>query len=1231
MFELILPRSSPNLQQNHTTPASKSSLQSLDLVCPMSSRLRSMYPRLGPCKTTMMKILWSRALFTCPFADPKTFSTKSHVAFDNLLHPTSPSNTLWEDNLKHQHLLLEQLQKQLHWKSTPATPNLTTGPKPSELYGKFTWKIEKFSQTGKKELKSDIFEVGCYKWYILIYPQGCDVCNHLSLFLCVANHDKLNPGWGHFAQFTIAVVNNDPKKSNHWNFSDTLHRFWKKEHDWGWKKFMELSKVQDGFIVGDTLEIRAQVQVVREKTNRPFRCLDRQYRRELVRVYLTNVEQICRRFVEERRGKLGKLMEDKLRWSSFGAFWQGIDQNARWCMSREKMDVILRVLVKHFFMEKEVTSTLVMDSLFGGLKVLESESGCKKERVASLDSLETAFPIVHIEDDMFVLSGDVLLLLSKAAVVPLPPKEEKGPQNRTKDGCSGEDFSKDSIERDERRLIELGRRTLEIFVLAHIFSKKIEVAYQEAVALKRQEELIREEEADQAENELKAKRRAAEKEKRSKKKLNKQRRNNHKGKDKGKSGKCEVVVEKKCQSIPSDEKPEEELTKNQDHCVPIVVEALRRVSDASDTGDDAGDRFQLDLEDRDASPVSWDTDTSEAQPPAETCSSGMCRLEQNGQTDKNPSLNDDSSSTCSTDSTPSVVTNGPYKRNLLLTSKSQMSPSGGKNQERKETCKQVKRPLEMDNQLNDPGMITGQQNDSTGSWQLPKPALKAVYRNQKSERNLAKKDEVLLLTRLVVKDNAKVDKASTASFQASPSPTRNMPSIVHPKSVSVGVAVSSSVKEVSANSSQNMVKQPHQTAVVPKPGPQKTTVSNPVNVQKECATNQVPVMSRPLSAFVVPGPRPPAPLAFAVQTPLLPKSAIVAGQMGAEPQVPTHGYVPPSYKNAITGKAYDTTVKNSSSSCSSVANSSLECSSTPALVLSPPNSLTVDDGLVRSGFRFGSVTPEVLLSPESSEGPRVNAGCIPFHFSLLSNSQKLNPVGSGSSGSCISELSSSHLGYDGSKTSVDEFPRVGPAVELSASGSAQQAQRASLDEFPHLDIINSLFDDEQVTDKAAKGNSINGYSHPMDRQFSLLSEMDAFSEIDPTINDCGFELPMTYHDDEYFPFCGSIDSVIGGPSDVGLEAAYSIYANGHMDGLLQSQWSGGLSSDLCYPDMYPYHMPEYPGLVGVNGFPGQFLAWQKHGHVPKYSAHKHAIKILELQKPKTKALQQNQNNAKFPS
>ena len=75
-------------------------------------------------------------------------------------------------------------------------------------------------------------------------------------------------------------MNKDPKKSKYsgtaltmpnapWHIcspcslsADTLHRFCKKEHDWGWKKFMELSKVLDGFTVADTLVIKAQVQVI---------------------------------------------------------------------------------------------------------------------------------------------------------------------------------------------------------------------------------------------------------------------------------------------------------------------------------------------------------------------------------------------------------------------------------------------------------------------------------------------------------------------------------------------------------------------------------------------------------------------------------------------------------------------------------------------------------------------------------------------------------------------------------------------------------------------------------------------------------------------------------------------------------------------------------------------------------------------------------------------------------
>ncbi|OEL30864.1 MATH domain-containing protein [Dichanthelium oligosanthes] len=306
------------------------------------------------------------------------------------------------------------------------------GPKPSELFGRYTWRIENFSKEKKREMKSEPFEAGGYKWYILVYPQGCDVSNHLSLFLCVANHDKLLPGWSHFAQFTIAVGNVDPKKMK---YSDTLHRFWKKEHDWGWKKFMELSKIQDGFLVDDVLEIIAQVQ-----------------------------------------------------------------------MSAKK----------------------------GSTKVADLE--------------ELPAPMVHIDMDMFVLAGDVIPLIKRAALEPLPcqplaPKDDKTSQSRMKDGTAGEVY-KVSMEREERRLTELGQKILETFVLSHIFGG-IEVAYQEAVALKRQEELIREEEeAGLLENQMKGKRGggANEKDKRAKKKQAKQKKNNRKVKDKERDEKCEVKI-----------------------------------------------------------------------------------------------------------------------------------------------------------------------------------------------------------------------------------------------------------------------------------------------------------------------------------------------------------------------------------------------------------------------------------------------------------------------------------------------------------------------------------------------------------------------------------------------------------------------------------------------------------------------------------------------------------------
>ncbi|OVA01466.1 MATH [Macleaya cordata] len=1024
------------------------------------------------------------------------------------------------------------------------------GAKPSELYGKFTWKIENFSQISKRELRSNAFEVGGYKWYILIYPQGCDVCNHLSLFLCVANHDKLLPGWSHFAQFTIAVVNKDPKKSK---YSDTLHRFWKKEHDWGWKKFMELSKVLDGFIVADTLVIKAQVQVIREKVDRPFRCLDCQYRRELVRVYLTNVEQICRRFVEESRSKLGKLIEDRLRWTSFSAFWSGIDQNARRHMSREKTDVILKIVVKHFFIEKEVTSTLVMDSLYSGLKALECQSKSKKGRGKLLETEGTPAltPLVRVEKDLFVLVDDVLLLLERAALEPLPPKDEKGPQNRTKDGNSGEDFNKDSVERDERRLTELGRRTVEIFVLAHIYSTRIEVAYQEAVALRRQEELIREEEeAWQAESEQKAKRGAAEKEKRAKKKQSKHRRSSRKRKDKGGDEKSVVSVQDKQQKqdSPTEKKTTEDFSTQWTLSNLERPDTLEDVTDVSDAGDDVAEVLlpELEVENRDASPANWDADTSEVHPSTEASSSISGVPVQNGLDEKkNASVMDDSSSTCSTDSLPSVKMTRSNRRNSLPNGKSLQSPSRGNTRRGKDKSDQTGSAWKTDNQPAEPVTVTEHLDDATGSCRTAPPESQADVLSLKDqiqclEQHLVGKEvEVFSLQKkLNVKDQVEVKGPSkqrmlAESFSSPSSPTKSPPS-VQPKQVikSTIQAEPVQVRESSSNSpkqTENAVSlripSPKLPAISKLEAQKPTTPLKPTVMLIEKPTgNQVSAMSRPSSAPLFPAPRPsPAIVSVSQTSPVLVRSVSAAGRLDNGSPA-TQSYVPQPYRNAIIGKNIGTNSSYSHSpSFSSINPSPVYSRPSPALVSSPLLSLQSssrkDQNSVRSGLTFGSASPDVHQSQ-----CQFLEECCPCNPPLSSDIQKLDICGGGGSGSS--------------------------------------------DEFPHLDIINDLLDEEyNITKVNPVFQSSNNYE--LNRNFTYPGEMATTAgEISLSINCCRYDdgMQRIYGSSSNGPFDGLRDLV---PQVSLSSAAYA--RNEHIDGLIQSQWSPILGLRNIEDGLYPYH------------------------------------------------------------
>ncbi|XP_073140284.1 TNF receptor-associated factor homolog 1a-like [Henckelia pumila] len=1068
------------------------------------------------------------------------------------------------------------------------------GPKPSGLYGKHTWKIDKFSQVNKRELRSNAFEVGGYKWYILIYPQGCDVCNHLSLFLCVANHDKLLPGWSHFAQFTIAVVNKDPKKSK---YSDTLHRFWKKEHDWGWKKFMELSKVMDGFIDADTLVIKAQVQVIRERADRPFRCLDCQYRRELVRVYLTNVETICRRFVEECRAKLVNLIEDKARWSSFRAFWLGLDQRSRCCMSQEKTDTILKVIVKHFFIEKEVTSTLVMDSLYSGLKALKGQTKGKKIKGKYLEMEDSPVPFICIEKEMLALVDDVLPILERAAMEPLPSKDEKGPQNRTKDVAAGEEFNKDSIERDERRLTELGRRTIEIFVLAHIFSK-IEVAYQEAVSLKRQEELIREEEAAWlADIEQKMKCGALDKEKKSKKKQGKQKRNTRKGKDKVRDDKPESnALEKAEEDDPTAEK--EDILISEPAMILETLDAAEDVSDASDSADYVPELLPPDSTDREESSVNWEINISGVHPPSEGSSSehsGLSRA-QNGIEGSSLSMVDDSSSTCSTESVPCIVTSLPHYGNSR-NNKIHKDSIGARNHRRKitpDTAHLVNEELSQPSErvLNGVQLDDASQSSKTfeSNYKAPVRSLPdhviLTGRNVGKEEvnsNLGDKnscsvevdvDRTVYAVSPPRKPSISTPSIATSKLESKLQVTTN-PVVAKKRSTESGKHVDRTSSISNSDESVTTSQSDTQKFATPKhaenpSGNQFSNVSEKAPMQHvrvatdKPSMSQVPVMSRPLSAPIFPAPRPAVPVVSAVQTTsTLARSVSATGRLGPEATASvTQSYVPQSYRNAIIGSQVtgNSSVYRQNHSVSSVTNAPL---------FLPHSSDIVDSNSIRPRFPFGTVNHHDRLQnrPPWMENPQ------------LDNSRNLT----GDHTPPLNEMPPYDLYGPVPRRSQDH------PSELPASTSGRQ-NHVSVDEFPHIDIINELLDDEHGIGMGYQ--SFKHEPHSINRQFSFPSYHHGMSSSQVLSSGlCRFERTRSYLDDGFQQGYGSFTRNQYDPiQDIRLHTGPRPYLNGHIDGLTPNQWqiSGEMPcSTISNGDIdgYPYQVLDFPNhAVGINGY-----------------------------------------------
>uniref|UniRef100_A0A0E0M8T1 MATH domain-containing protein n=1 Tax=Oryza punctata TaxID=4537 RepID=A0A0E0M8T1_ORYPU len=132
----------------------------------------------------------------------------------------------------------------------------------------YDWNIEDFFAL-KSICYSPQFEIGGHKWYLSMYPSGCDNSGKfLSLYLHLEKPDTLSERSGVLVELSLSikdqVTGKHRKLTGRCQFSDK-----EKGDGWGWAKFMSLERFRNllnGFLVKGKCCIEADLAIIGSST-----------------------------------------------------------------------------------------------------------------------------------------------------------------------------------------------------------------------------------------------------------------------------------------------------------------------------------------------------------------------------------------------------------------------------------------------------------------------------------------------------------------------------------------------------------------------------------------------------------------------------------------------------------------------------------------------------------------------------------------------------------------------------------------------------------------------------------------------------------------------------------------------------------------------------------------------------------------------------------------------------